>query len=106
MKSRLFPHRCKNCGNSYLCADKDRVFCTSRCECNFRIKGRENKILKLSEEEIKNKQLSSLKKLNERNKMERQPTPKKENKYVDLKSIMYKDTYKPWLPKSLRVMRG
>jgi len=106
MKDHLFNHRCGNCGKSYLCADKDRIFCASLCEARFKSKGRGNNVLELSEEERREKQIALNHKKNTENEMKRESTPQKEKKYVDLKDLMYADTFKPYIPKGLRVMRG
>lgn len=106
MKDYLFSHRCKNCGKSYLCADKDRIFCTSLCEARFKSKGRGNIVLVLSEEERRANQIVLNQKKNKKNETKRESTPKKEKKQVDLQNIMYADMFKLHVPKGLRVMRG
>lgn len=106
MKRNLFAHRCENCGNSYLSYDKEKVFCSSTCEARYEYKGHGNKYLRLSEEERRYNILSDRQKQNKKNSLKRQAAPKKEKKIIDLKSIMFKDTFKPYVPKNLKVMRG
>ena len=108
MIDRLFPHRCAYCGNSYLSADKDRIFCESRCEGHFKYYGKEKKRARLSEEERKAKQIVKNQKAYQKVKMKRELLRKKpkEKKRIDFKSLMYGDTFKPCIPTAVRVMRG
>ena len=106
MSDRLFNHRCMNCGNSYLSPDKERIFCHTGCQDNFKKKKRGNHVWNLSEGERIEKNKISLQKLRENNKLKRESLPKKEKEYVDLKSLMYRDTFKEYIPKKLKVMRG
>lgn len=106
MTRNLFPHRCENCGNSYLSPDKDRVFCASDCEVRFKSKGRANKVLILSEEERREKATEAYNRVKEKDKFKTEAEQKKKTKKLSLNHIMYKNTFKPHVPKSLRVMRG
>src|ERR1700743_1680669 len=103
MRNHLFNHRCVNCGSTYLSPDKERIFCASDCEANFKMKKRANTIQKLSEEERREKNKASLEKFNERKKLAKKDLPKKEKEYRYLKAIMYADTFKPYVPKGLKV---
>ena len=106
MANNLFNHRCVNCGNTYLCTDIERIFCSSDCDARFKQNKRANKIPKLSEEERREKNQVANAKSYEKYKLYRKDLAKKERKYVDLKSIMYADTFKKYVPNKFKVMRG
>lgn len=106
MANHLFNHRCQNCGNTYLSPDKERIFCASDCEANFKMKKRANAIPKRSEEERRERNKEASAKSLEKSRLAKKDIPKKQREYVDLKSLMYADTFKKYVPKRLKVMRG
>jgi protein-arginine kinase activator protein McsA len=95
MIRKIFPHECSNCHRTYHSTEESKVFCSSACEAALKYNGRPYKKRWREAADKKEKHVDKQeKKIN------------KPRKYRDLKSIMYADTFKKWVPKEYKVMRG
>ena len=108
MNKNLHRHSCRRCKRSYLSRDELMIYCSSKCEGRDKYEERyshekKRKICGMFPETkpfVEEKKVPS-----EKEKwINKKPTSQRPRK--DLKEIMYADTFKKWIPKNLKVMRG
>ena len=111
MNKKLFSHECKRCVKTYLAYDKDKVFCSDNCESKFRFRQKHPLIKRGT------KRTKEPKPIKEYVSKEKKPVITEQEKWLnkksiddrpkqDLQRIMYRDTFKKYIPKNLKVMRG
>jgi len=105
MAPKLYKHFCLICGHSYLAYDKDKIFCSSDCEARKSWEDKHPKAVRIRqerklEEDRKKKPKEPV------NEAKRFLNKKPQSNTRDSQYIMYRDTFKKFFPKSLKVMRG
>ena len=104
LRNNLYNHSCHSCRKSYLSPEPDRFYCSSSCEARGKYLAahpqgrRKQKQFVHPELKIKEVISESERWINKKSATER---PKQ-----DLRKIMYGDTFKKYIPKRLKVMRG
>lgn len=103
MRNYLHSHSCKRCNRSYYSVESEKIYCSSSCECRDKYE----KLYPSQKVEKKPKiYVDSKKKVIDEKERWLNKKPLSDRPRQSLKHIMYKDTFKKYIPKSLRVMRG
>ena len=98
--NKTYSHCCGTCYKTYFSYEADRLFCCSHCEAFYMRNGRGYKYDITSKPGPKPKpKIIPIK-------QEEPEEVKKPKKKVDLKNIMYRDMFKSYIPRGLKVMRG
>jgi len=115
MNNRLHSHHCRRCTRSYFSPDSNKVYCSSSCEGRDQyedlyphakkkpIKNNEVKPEPLTFDRKPDAKTQEILDSNERWGKRKHPS---ERPRQDLQKAMYRDTFKKWIPKRLKVMRG
>jgi hypothetical protein len=89
--------------------DPQKIFCSDSCEAYLTYHNKSHNIHRATEDDL----IAARAKKQERGRARREKArlakadqPASDTKKVSLQRIMYADTFKPYVPKSLRVMRG
>jgi len=102
MNKNLYRIKCKDCGRSYLSADKDKFYCTSHCETRHKHpeRYRYNKKQTKKKDPVEKKPVIS----EQQRWLNKKSISDRKKQHLD--NIMYRDTFKKYIPKNLKVMRG
>jgi hypothetical protein len=108
MAPKVFNHSCIACRKTYFSYEEDKVFCSDSCIAYIKYHGHTKPVMGNQElYKIRAQQLPPKKKKETYAEKWLNRKPPEENKgRLDSTTIMYHDTFKKYIPKSLKVMRG
>lgn len=109
MGDKLFNKNCQLCSRSYNTPDQSKNHCSSSCEAREEYYKRYPRYAPKKKKEVIYREIPEPKKekkvISEKERWLNKKAPAK-RKYQDLKDIMYRDQFKPYIPKFTQTVRG